>query len=390
MSRAAGEKIKVLAVIRFPVGGIRTYLKYTYRYLDPAKYSVSFLSVQDPDGEVNWLRDDLPELKPSMTTVPARGAERALSAQVFKMLRSEKFDLIHSHGFTAGMLAALANVPFGVPHLVTSHDVFRPDQFEGWRGALKKASMEAIMKKLDAIQMVSHDAKANLLEYFPGLTGSDAKLHVIVNGIDVDCFHENGSAASGLREKLGVGRDQILFGYLGRFMPQKGFVELVGAVEELSHDAQTRDRFKIVAVNDGAYVREYRALIERKGLQPYFVFHGFVPRTAPVLRQIDALVMPSLWEACGLLAMEAMIVGTPVVASDCIGLREITERTPAIRVEAGDPHSLADGMRRFLKDPPALKSEAASFAAEAQRRFDSRDTARQLDRLMSQLISSQS
>lgn len=306
-----------------------------------------------------------------------------------RLLSKETFDLIHSQGFTAGALTVLANACFGVPHVLTSHDVLREDQFESNAlGQIKRRLFGRLLSQADVIQSVSHDAEENLLEYYPGLSGGKPMLRVILNGIDVDSFVSGASPGGSweLRRDLGIGEGTVLFGFLGRFMPQKGFEYLVNAVELLSRHDEYGKRVKILAVNDGAYIREYKALIDSKRLTGYFMFHGFVPDVRKILEGIDALVMPSLWEACPLQPMEAFISGCPVIAFDCIGLREVTRGTPALTVRMKDAKSLADAMRRVMDNPAAIKADTERYLSVARARYDSKKTAAQLDALFDETM----
>jgi len=380
------DKINMLTVIRHPVGGIRTYLKYTYKYLDPGKYRITVLTVRNPEG--SQIRTDLGNFDIRMVEVDNQQAEMRLVLAMVKLLSTNTYDLIHSQGFTAGALAALGNSCFGVPHVLTSHDVLREDQFgKTVFGQLKRRLFGQLLGRADVIQSVSHDAEANLLEYYPELSGGKPMLRVILNGIDVDAFTmkagQNGNG--GLRRDLGIPEETALFGFLGRFMPQKGFEYLVDAVDMVSKDDKYGNRVKILAVNDGAYVREYKALIDSKNLTSYFLFHGFVPDVRRILRGIDALVMPSLWEAYGLIAAEALLVGCPVIASDCIGLREVTRNTPALIVRMKDAKSLAAAMRYFMDNQTAIREHTARYLQKAMARYDSRRTAGQLDALFDEI-----
>jgi glycosyltransferase involved in cell wall biosynthesis len=381
------DKINMLTVIRHPVGGIRTYLKYTYKYLDPGKYRITVLTVRNPEG--SQIRTDLGNFDIRMVEVDNQQAEMRLVLAMVKLLSTNTYDLIHSQGFTAGALAALGNSCFGVPHVLTSHDVLREDQFgKTVFGQLKRRLFGQLLGRADVIQSVSHDAEANLLEYYPELSGGKPMLRVILNGIDVDAFTmragQNGNG--GLRRDLGIPEETALFGFLGRFMPQKGFEYLVDAVDMVSKDDKYGNRVKILAVNDGAYVREYKALIDSKNLTSYFLFHGFVPDVRRILRVIDALVMPSLWEAYGLIAAEALLVGCPVIASDCIGLREVTRDTPALTVRLKDAKSLADAMRRYMDNTEMIRRETEMYLPTAMERYDSRKTAAQLDALFDETM----
>ncbi|NPV03147.1 MAG: glycosyltransferase family 4 protein [Syntrophaceae bacterium] len=382
-----GNRINLLIVIRHPVGGIRTYMKYTYKYLDPGKYHFTILTVLNP--EASHIVRDLDGFDIRMVEVQNGHAEMNLVLAMVRLLSEGTFDLIHSQGFTAGVLSVVGNICFGIPHVLTSHDVLREDQFgKTFEGGIGKLLLRQLLSRVDVIQSVSHDAEANLLEYFPGLSGSKTQLRVIMSGIDVDAFTSiAGIGGNGeLRSALGIGEGIILFGFLGRFMPQKGFEYLVDAVEMLSTHDKYGKRIKILAVNDGAYIREYKALIDSKRLSDYFLFHGFVPDVRSILTGIDALVMPSLWEACPLQPMEAFIANCPLIASDCIGLREVNRGTPALTVRMKDAKSLADAMRRFMDDPAKVRMETERYLPEARIRYDSRKTAAQLDALYDETI----
>jgi glycosyltransferase involved in cell wall biosynthesis len=90
-----------------------------------------------------------------------------------------------------------------------------------------------------------------------------------------------------------------------------------------------------------------------------------------------------LSEACGLLAMEAMCAGVPVLGSDCIGLREVLADTPSVMVPAADPKALAEALKAAI-DTPCTQA-ARAFAPEARRRFDVRPRAGKLLALFDEL-----
>jgi glycosyltransferase involved in cell wall biosynthesis len=171
-------------------------------------------------------------------------------------------------------------------------------------------------------------------------------------------------------------------------MPQKGFIYLIDAVEELSRDKNISKRFKVVAVNNGAYIREYKTIIQEKGLTNYFIFFGFTPEIGKIIVELDAVIMPSLWEAFGLLAIEAFVLGCPLIASNCIGLREVINNTPAIVVEKGNASSIAEAIKKVLQNPSSVKQKSSEFISIARERFNSQKTADQLATLFNKLISS--
>nr|MDJ0520927.1 glycosyltransferase family 4 protein [Planctomycetota bacterium] len=172
-----------------------------------------------------------------------------------------------------------------------------------------------------------------------------------------------------LRTRLGIAAEPFLLGFLGRFMEQKGFLPLL---ESLQRTRAVRP-FHLVAVGSGDYEREYRREVADRGLGDVVSFLPFVPDVMPFLRELDAVVMPSLWEAAGLLAMEALVVGTPLLTSDCPGLREVVRDTPALQAPAGDVGAWSAALERLIAEPPIEATRA--FTAEARERYDADRTA---------------
>ena len=190
------------------------------------------------------------------------------------------------------------------------------------------------------------------------------------------------SAPVALRGGLGIPAGACLLGFFGRFMPEKGFLVLLDALERVAA-AGAEAPPHLLAVGSGDFLREYRAEVARRPrLAGRITFRDHLPSVAPQLPEIDLLVVPSLWEACPLLPMEAMCAGVPVLGSDCIGLREVLRGSPSRMVAAGDATELAAGIRRAMRAP--WTEQARQYAPLACRRFDVRNAARDLTLLFDQ------
>jgi glycosyltransferase involved in cell wall biosynthesis len=370
---------RILSVVRWPVGGIRTHVLYNYPDAVAEGYRFTFVGPADATFDTFAASlEGLPDNE--FVGAAVRGARCKITGAVRPLLRSGRFGLVHSHGLTAAMQTAAANFGIGLPHLATVHDPLRPDQFPGLRGRFKRWLMNRLLRRLDAIVCVGQDIRENLLEYLPALRPD--RLVVIRNGIDTDRFAVRAAASADLRQRLQLDPGVALVGFLGRFMVQKGFLPLLEAIERLVREGPPRP-FHLVAVGSGDFEREYRAEIERRGLREYVSMLGFVMDVAPVLRQFDLLAVPSLWEALPLLPMEAMAAGVPVLGTDCIGLREILRDTPSRMVRAGSVDDLCRGLREALENP---RTEAArAFAPAARVRFDNRPSAQMLVELFGRL-----
>ena len=219
----------------------------------------------------------------------------------------------------------------------------------------------------NVIQPVSQGAANNLLEFMPTLQNNrKQKIITIVNGIDTSRFLIQESRD--LHSELSLDRNVFLVGFLGRFMSQKGFTYLVQAVKKLLLDTSINRKIKIIAIGSGGYIREEMEGIESQGMKDDVYFLPGTNEVAKTLRGLDLLAMPSLWEACSLLAMEALVAGVPVVGTDCIGLGEVLEGSPAKIVHTRDVDELAEAILEHVITN--RKDEFNRYAKIAAQRFD--------------------
>lgn len=376
---------RILNVVRFPIGGIRNYLRYTYSRLDADAYATTIVTVDR--AEANLLPADMAPLSVELKTVPEKQTFLRLALAVNGLIRTGRFELVHSHGSTAAIISALGTHRYGLPHIVTLHETFRPEQFSGRLGEAKRRLLRRVLGRAHGVVTVSNDARENLLQHVQLDASRAARVEVIRNGVAVDLLiREAAETRPGLRTRWKIDEDVVLLGYLGRFMPEKGFDVLLEAVRRLRQKADDLPRFLIVAVNDGAFIREYKRQISDWGLDSLFLFTGFQPSVAGTLLELDAMVMPSLREACPLAVMEAMVLGCPVIASDCIGLRELTAGSPALQSVAGDPISLAAAIRKFLHNQQCARKSAAAYVGFARNAFDSLRAAKKLGSLFARAL----
>ena len=362
----------VLLVARWPVGGIRTHLAANHAAIRAAGCRCTV--VAPDDGSLEGLRGSMDGAR--FVPVPMRGKHCPLWRSVLGQLASGRFDLVHAHGMTAAAHATLAGLASRVPLVVTLHEPLRDAQFKGVAGTLKRWALGRALARASAVVTVSDDSRDNLLRYFPNLRRCRAKLHTIPNGIDTTGYGDEPEAW--LRDELGLDDGTALVGYLGRFMPEKGFPLLLDAVERLASCGGTRP-FHVVAFGSSDYRREYQKRIDERGLGSAITLRGFVADVRPVLPQLDLVLVPSLWEASSLVSMEAMSAGVPVLGSDCPGLREVLRGTPSRSFAAGDAAALETALRAALADP--WPGQARRFAPEARERFDNRRSAQRLVRL---------
>ncbi len=388
-SEKRAEKRRVLAVVRYPVGGVRTHILYTYPHLIRAGYRFSFVIPQDL-SHAPFLADVRSWDDVEVIQVPYADRRRSrpkFRSAIRSLLKQGRFALIHSHGIKAAIPAIFANVGIGLPHVMTSQDVFCHVELSGIAGRLKLCVLERILRRLDMLIAVSEDVKTDHLHYMPGLEKGRCRVEVIYNGIDLQQYPSaagDSSENEKLRQQIGIGNDVFLMGFLGRFMEQKGFLCLIEALDRLLDQGVPARPVHLLAVGSGDCLVNYRWELDRHPrVKGCITFLEHVPNAAPILRGLDLLVMPSLWEACPILPMEAMCMGVPVLGTDCVGLREVLQGSPSVMVPTGDANALASALDRAMASP--LTESARRYVPEARRRFDAGSTAERLSGLIDKL-----
>jgi len=177
------------------------------------------------------------------------------------------------------------------------------------------------------------------------------KMDIIPNGVHADkfAFDFPPEEAAAFRAQYVAPEEKLIF-FVGRMVREKGahvLVEALAKVRAQYHDA------KLIIVG-GGYKDHLVELAHATGMGRHVYFTGFVPDETllKLYKVIDVACFPSLYEPFGIVALEAMAAGVPVVVSDAGGLKEVVEHDVSGTVTwAGNSDSLAWGIVRDLKDP---------------------------------------
>jgi glycosyltransferase involved in cell wall biosynthesis len=372
---------RILLLVRFPVGGIRTHLKYFYPLMSREIPDLELTLIVPRTDEAEILERDLSSLPVRYLYLPPQSSPLVLAATVSRELGRAGYDLVHSHGFTAASVAAPIAAFRRIPHVATAHEPLQDSQFVGLAGVARKWGMKLLLGRVDVIVAVSADIQRNLAAHLGSRVAR--RVRVVRNGVLTRPVLE--ARPRELRTELRLNDDSLLIGFFGRFMPPKGFRYLVEAIHLLQQRAGGR-AFHVAAFGSGGFIREERAAIERAGMALSFTFLPFVPDVASALKAVDVVVIPSLWEASSLLGMEAMVAGVPVIGTSCIGLSEVLADTPATIVPAANGAAIANALEREALI--SSRAVAQAFIPTAVARFDVAARALELSAIVRQLSQS--
>jgi glycogen synthase len=218
------------------------------------------------------------------------------------------------------------------------------------------------------------------------------KVDVIYNGVDPDKFEFEWPEAErqAHRNKLALPDERIVM-YVGRFVREKGIQVLLNAASVvLAQEPNT----KFLIVGSGHRER-LEKFVHWAGLGDKVLFTGFMANRSlhQLYRVADVAVFPSLYEPFGIVALEAMAAGAPVVASDAGGLREVVRHDETGTLcYSGNPESLAWAILRVLRDPERSARLAATAKERLRGDFDwgriAEQTVQVYDRVWSEFLDS--
>ena len=277
-------------------------------------------------------------------------------------------DIVHSHTWYANMAGHLASLMYDIPHVLSAHSLepLRPWKAEQLGGgyALSSWTERTAYEGAAGIIAVSEGMKRDILRVYPQV--DPERVHVVYNGIDSSAWKPNPDTA--VLDEYGIDPDRPTVVFVGRITRQKGLPYLLRAVALLDEDVQ-------VVLCAGApdtpeIAREVAGLVEdlqqkRSGV---VLIDTVLPREklTQLLTHATTFVCPSVYEPLGIVNLEAMACGAPVVGTATGGIPEVVLDgetgiiVPIDQVDDGtgtprDPEAfvrdLAAGLTRMVSDP---------------------------------------
>ena len=262
----------------------------------------------------------------------ANAALRTFGVDLEMAQGTEGTDLVHSHTWYANLAGHLAGLLHGVPHVISAHSLepLRPWKAEQLGGgyALSSWAEKTAYEAASGIIAVSNGMREDILRCYPAVDPERVK--VVHNGIDLEAWkHPQGqeadAQAAATLKRLGIDPDRPTIVFVGRITRQKGLPHLLRACEQLPADVQVilcagaPDTPEIKAEVEGlvAHLREKRTgVVWIEEMLPR-------PELIAVLAASDVFVCPSVYEPLGIVNLEAMAVGLPVVGSATGGIPDV-------------------------------------------------------------------
>jgi len=327
-------------------------------------------------------------------------SEFACNLQRYRNFVGARYDVIHAHYWLSGRLATLFQEHWRVPVVAMFHTLAAlknkvaqdADELEQQiRVDIERRTMAAA----DRIIAATDIDRAHMLEAYGA---SARKIAVVPGGVNLQLFRPGSREAA--RRDLGLGPEPTLL-FVGRIQRLKGIDVLIRAAAALADDLPGIKVLIAGGSGEAAGKRppeeerelaRLRGIVDELGFQDSVRFLGAVDqsRLAQYYRAADLTVMPSTYESFGLVAVESMACGTPVVASRVGGLATIVrDDENGALVPWRDPRLFADRIRSILTEPRRAARLQAG-ALETARRYSwdaaAEQTAHVYDDLVGQRI----
>ena len=353
-------------------GGVETNVREVSRRLRAAGEDVEVYS-SDLYDEAGW--DRRTNYAPMVDGVPVHrfpvrkrlipGLTMPMMVGLMDALASSGVDVVHAHSHRYGHVLEAAAVAErrNIPLVVSTHYHPADHREPAWkRGMLRlqDVGFGATAYRVARALVVETEREASLVREFAPAD----RIHVIPPGIDLAEWSRPGPDTP----PRGLPPEYFLF--FGRVAPNKGIPYLVDAIAQLPPALR---RPLVLMGMDWGERANIEARARAHGLEGSVVTLGHVggnDSVRAVLRGARALVLPSEWEAFGLVLLMAMAVGTPIVATSVGGVPEVLDHGRAgLLVPYADPAALAGALRSVLEEPGPAQDRVRA-GRERVRRFD--------------------
>ena len=303
------------------------------------------------------------------------GFNVAVARAGIALAREWRPDVVHGHDWLVAQAAVLVQEAARVPFVLTVHATESGRQSGVLTTDLSRdidSTEDWAVRHADAVIVCSEFMRDEVATLF----GRAAEgIAVIPNGIEPDDWRTTDARRRTMRRRYG----SPLVVYAGRLEVEKGVQTLIDAMPALRRAVPGA---RAVVIGEGGAERELRAHARRRRLGDAVTFLGYVSETdlRALVAAADVAVVPSLYEPFGFVALEAMVLGAPLVVAGTGGLTTIVaDGETGWQFAPGDAQALSEALREALSDPREARRRAGRARADVQVRYGWPTIAEQTD-----------
>ncbi len=368
----SGKRISVCHLLpALPAHGAEQLLLDIVRHTDRERVRLSVCLISD----LGTLVPEFEALGIPVAFLPKKGrTDLSIVFRLARFFRRNRFDVVHTHLFTADLWGRMAGLLSPVFIVSTSHTTRDPNI-----GRLGRLLDKVLDRRNDAVICVSEAVRRYRVEE----AGFDPKkLHLIENGIDLDRFQKTAPREE-MERRLGLPPGRRWAVIVGRLVPLKGHRFLIEALSLLAKDFPD---LGLLIAGAGEEEAALRAETEALGLSDRVVFLGLRRDIPDLLGLSELLVLPSSREGLPIVLLEALAASLPVVVTPVGGIPEVVEDGKTGFFVTQEPASIASALRRILESPESSRAMGANARRLIEERYDIRSVARRYENLYRSLL----
>ncbi|HSL88120.1 MAG TPA: glycosyltransferase family 4 protein, partial [Ignavibacteriaceae bacterium] len=221
----------------------------------------------------------------------------------------------------------------------------------------------AYKKLADRIVANSEATKSTMLKSAPWL--KPERIKVIYNGIDPAIYKSENT--KDLRNEFGFAEDDFVIGFVGRLSIQKG---VQYALDALKSVIEKYSNVRLLICGDGELRGDVEKFVSENKLEGKIHLAGFRKDIPDIMKTIDVLLTPSLWEGFGIVLIEAMAAGKPCIATDTSSIPEIVEDgANGFLVPPKDSQSISESLIKLISDPQLVRQMGQAGIETVNQKF---------------------
>ncbi len=344
-------------------GGVEKYVVDLVNHIDKEKFIPIIFCLQQKGP----LRDSIKRKMTIYEIGKRKGNDPILPIRLGRLFRQEDIAIVHSNNWSTFAESVVARWIARAPVMVHIQHGLEMNDAEA-KSKIKRYKRNRIRQILshftDQIVVVSNATK----EFVCGEWGtSEKKVRLVYNGVDLS-YHKNvGKDKRNIRNQLGIEKDDLIIGSVGRLMRVKNYTCLIKAFGRVS--ANTR-KVKLLIIGDGPEREELTSLIRELNLGDQTILLGHRPDVKELLTAMDIFVLSSISEGVSIALLEAMACSLPIVATNVGGNPEVIETNKSgLLANSNDPEALSSAIDMLIADPARRKDLGKNARVRVEERF---------------------
>lgn len=300
-----------------------------------------------------------------------------------KASRREDVDVIHANSVRAGLLATFATIGTGIPVIWHLHDMMK-------RHPISTSIRWVVTIMPPAFILGVSRATAEQFRGWLLRLTQRACIAVLHNPVDSKYFRPDLNERKRTRELLGLRDEHFAFAIVGQLTPRKGQLEAIEAFSEVAYSVPDAVLFVVGAPlfnNDHKYLQKLESAVAKGKLVDRVLFLGQRNDVGAILCAVDGIVINSRQEPFGLIALEALAAGKPIVAAKVDGIPElIQDKVTGLLTAPGDRKALVSGLRTLYSCPDLCQELSSRGRLLVEKTFDCSHYVRALEALYDKAV----